>query len=198
MCKCISKFLKMCFLFIWSLHPLLHLLLHLPLHLLLLIRALARILPICMKSMTVDVKQGLQGRDNMGFNETLPSQNETATFFTRQKLKKQFIQSFEFHFYRNLLTFCCPFNSVYLYVLYVSVITIIISSSSSTVLVVSQKQPCFNWTSGRSYHTLQWKKMTERQRFQVKLMMLKWTHNCNNTSCAGALHLMEKRKHHKS
>lgn len=42
---------------------------------------LAHFLPICMKTMKVAVKQGQQGPDNMGYKETVPSQDEMIIFY---------------------------------------------------------------------------------------------------------------------
>lgn len=55
-------------------------------------RTLADFLPICMKTMTVAVKQGQRGPDNMGFKQTLPNQNEMNTFLEKNNYKWHYLK----------------------------------------------------------------------------------------------------------
>lgn len=93
LCKCIPKFLGLFLLLIWLLHPPLptttkHLYISANAsHSKYSSRKLAHFLPICMKTMTVAVKQGQQGPDNMGFKKHCQAGMKCLLFFTRQKLK---------------------------------------------------------------------------------------------------------------
>ena len=69
-------------------------------------RTPADFLPICMKTMTVAVKQGQRGPDNMGLKQTLPNQNEMNTFLEKKNCKRHYLKQ-GLHIGKTVLSSFC-------------------------------------------------------------------------------------------